>query len=129
MRNLFVFIFSFILVFSSSCAVKKLVVHQFDSHENIPTKTSPFLKGDIFSAPSETCAFGEKNRQFTDHLSSFIVQVSKPKFSGPFSAIELFTKTNIPYPPNWLVFKSKSYSFSTDASRLYLKFGRIIYYD
>lgn len=128
MRNIFIFIFSLTLIFSSSCAMKKLAVHQFDVPKNFPTKTSPFSKDEIFSATAATCAFGIKDHRFTDDFPLFISQVSKPKFLGPFSGIDLIFKTNIPFPPDLLFLKTKKYSFSTGSERLYLMLGRIIYY-
>lgn len=128
MRNIFVFIFSFMLIFSSSCAMKKLAVHQFESSKNIPTKTSPFSKEDIFSTSIQSCTFKKHKNNFTDNVSPFIVQTSQPKYSGTFSGIGFFLKTNLLPPVDCIVFKTKKYSFSTDTERLYLKLGRIIYY-
>ncbi len=130
MRNIIIIIFSFMMLFSSSCAMKKAVMRYLDVQQAIPAKALPSVNNSSEVSTQALCSIKSKTGRALDDVDLAPVlndiQLKAPVFflliAFLFSWIALYLiPLSVP-----VYFRQHIPSFSSVP--LYLKLRQLVYY-
>lgn len=128
MRNYLVIVFSLVLVFTSSCAMKRIALDFLEAQNRIPIKTLPVAENDR-SNLNEACLGDLENGNYMDYVelasAPDVVKAGSPVY---FVVALLFAFTSLSLLP-FLVKVGPGTGFqSRHPVPIYLRLKQLVYY-